>query len=316
MPLVSIKMPSYNHERYIAEAIESVLNQTVKDFELIIIDDGSTDKSRDIIEDFKRKDERIKAVFHTENKGIAETFNEAMRVAKGKYMAYISSDDIWIKDKLERQLVVLAKNENLIVWSDGEIINEKGVSTGETFTHLHRPPQKKKSGNIFEILLNGNFIFGSSFIALKKNLKDLTYCDRLKYLNDWLFYIELAENYQFYFIEAPLAKYRIHEHNTNKDKIGYLLDAIKFKKIIINRYGNRISRKAKSEFYFQIGENYEELRHALNARLYVLRALITYPLNLDARYYFTKRLKTRYPYLALLFKKYFNFLWHRQKSYL
>ena len=123
MPLVSVLMTSYNHERFIQEAIESVLAQTCSDLELIVVDDASKDGSREIIKELQRKDKRIKPVFHASNKGIARTINDGIENSSGKYLALIASDDLWREDKLEKQLEILEKNENRVVWCNAEIID-------------------------------------------------------------------------------------------------------------------------------------------------------------------------------------------------
>lgn len=109
MALISVLLPSYNHESFLSEAIESVLNQTFRDFEFIIIDDCSSDNSREIIKYYKERDERIKIYFHNENRGIARTQNELIDKAQGKFIAFLNSDDVWNKDKLEKQLKILEK---------------------------------------------------------------------------------------------------------------------------------------------------------------------------------------------------------------
>ena len=171
MPLVTVLMPSYNHERFVSQAIESVLEQTFEDFELIIIDDGSTDKSPQIIKNYLKKDDRIKAIFHPKNMGIPKTFNKLIDNAKGKFISYISSDDLWVKNKLKKQLEILKQDENLIIWTEGEIIDAENHPTGETFTQLYQ--SLEKNGNIFEELLSGNFILGSSMIFKKENLNGI-----------------------------------------------------------------------------------------------------------------------------------------------
>ena len=156
-------MASYNHEKYISETIESVLNQSFKDFELIIVDDFSRDNSRAIIEDYGRKDKRVKAFFHKKNMGIAPTLNDLLSKTSGKYVAYIDSDDVWDPLKLEKQLSILEKNESLVVWCEGEIIDKNSIPTGKKFSELNFAINKKKSGRIFEELLPSNFIFRFQF---------------------------------------------------------------------------------------------------------------------------------------------------------
>lgn len=110
--------------------MESVLNQIFKDFEFIIIDDYSSDKSLEIIKKYKEKDERNKIVFHNENKGISKTENELINMANGKYIAFLNSDDVWDKKKLEKHLKVLEMNENFIIWAEGEIIDQNSKPIG------------------------------------------------------------------------------------------------------------------------------------------------------------------------------------------
>lgn len=214
MPQVSVIMPSYNHEKFIYDSINSVLNQTFEDFELIIIDDASNDHSKTVIKSFEKKDDRIRAYFHQSNIGVANTMNEIINHANGKFIAFTASDDVWVKYKLEKQMKILIQNENLVVWSDGEIIDEKGNLKDVLFTEMHDALEKKKNGNIYEDLLKRNYIFGSSLIVKRKNLNNIKYDAKLKYLNDYKFMLELALNYDFYFIKESLVKYRIHGQNT------------------------------------------------------------------------------------------------------
>ncbi|MDD7280683.1 MAG: glycosyltransferase family 2 protein [Erysipelotrichaceae bacterium] len=123
-PLVSIIMPTYNCEKYVEEAIQSVINQTMEDWELIVIDDASSDDTYSIIKEFN--DSRIHIYKNEENLGVAKTRNKGMDLSKGKYIAFLDSDDIWLETKLEKQLE-LAKETNadliycsyMILYQDG-----------------------------------------------------------------------------------------------------------------------------------------------------------------------------------------------------
>jgi glycosyltransferase involved in cell wall biosynthesis len=214
MPLVSVVMPSYNHEEFIAESIESVLGQDFDDFELIIVDDASTDSSRQIIQKYAAEDSRIRVILHEANCGIAKTANDGIEAAKGKFIANTASDDVWARDKLTKQLAVIASNENLIVWSEGEVIDRKGQPVGKSFSELHRTVSRKKSGDIFQELLKINSIFGSTLLFKKTNLGEIRFDESLMYLNDHKFALDLAREYEFYYIAEPLAQYRVHGKNT------------------------------------------------------------------------------------------------------
>jgi len=288
MPAVSVLIPSYNHARFLAQTIESILSQSYADFELIIIDDGSIDNSREIIQQYSERDERIKCWFHEQNKGIAYTLNEGLQRAQGKYIALLGSDDLWFRDKLEKQVALLEKNENLIVWSEGEIIDAAGKATGELFTQRHHATKKRKSGDIFEELLKGNYIFGSSLILNRKNAVRIKFNESLKYLNDFLFEVECAEKYPFYFISTPLAQYRIHGENiTLKDKGGWLRDSLFIHERFLEKYGDRVSPSLKRVLFLKYSVALVPFGEKKKAIGYVLRAYRMSPFHLrDFRYLF------------------------------
>jgi Ser/Thr protein kinase RdoA (MazF antagonist) len=241
LPLVSVVMLSYNHQCYINEAIESVLNQSFPDWELIIIDDASTDGSQQVIRNYL-DDERLRPIFHESNKGIPASANEGIDAARGKYIAFLDSDDVWKFDKLSKQLDVLNKDEDLVVWSEGDIIDENSTVLVEKFTEIHHAQNKTKSGNIFDSLIDNNFIFQSSFIIKTKNLKGIRLNEGLKYLNDYQQVVELATKYKYYFIPEPLAKYRMHNKNTvRRDANGYITDEIKLRTYFIQNFSEKLS---------------------------------------------------------------------------
>jgi glycosyltransferase involved in cell wall biosynthesis len=241
MPLISVVMTSYNYGNYISEAIDSVLAQTFSDLELIIVDDASEDNSKDIIRKYANKYTRIKAIFHQENLGISRTVNDGWNAASGKFIASISSDDMWASDKLEKQLEILQEDEDLVVWTEGEIVDRQGRATGQLFSTFHGAEGRRKSGDIFEELLKGNFIFGSSRIFKKGSLEGREYSENLKYLSDYRFAVDMASEYEYYFIEEPLTKYRMHGNNTvNRDIEGYQMDTVKLAEYFLSTYGDKI----------------------------------------------------------------------------
>lgn len=132
-PKISVILPVYNAEKYIAESIKSILDQTFRDFEFIIINDGSKDKSEEIILSFK--DERI-VYISQQNIGLAATLNKGIEVAKGSYIARQDNDDISFKERLRIQYEFLEKNKGIdLVGASAEIIDEKGQPTGRFHRH-------------------------------------------------------------------------------------------------------------------------------------------------------------------------------------
>lgn len=252
MPLVSVIMPSYNHEKFIVEAIESVLNQTIKDFELIVIDDYSHDNSHLIIEEFEKKDERIKKIFHQKNLGIAKTLNEGIKNSNGKYIALIASDDSWMREKLEKQLEILKEDEDLIVWCNSAIIDHDSKFTGEKSSEKY--DNATSQGHVFDEIMN-SWISGSGIIMKKENLKKIQFNESLKYLNDTLFYLDLAYRYKFHYMEETLSKYRLHGENASYGKIedieGWYNDSFLLCNYVFDNYGDSLSYRALKNIFYK-----------------------------------------------------------------
>jgi len=282
MPLVSVVMLSYNHEEFVSEAIESVLGQDFDDFELIIVDDASTDSSRKIIQAYAAEDSRIRVILHEANCGIARTANEGIAEAKGKFLAIIASDDVWMKDKLSKQLAVLESDEDLIVHAEGEIIDEESYPVGSSWTELHKR-SVLKSGDIFlDLVIGGEAIFGSTVLYKRANQGSILFDERLVYVNDWKFYLDLAAKYEFYHIDEPLAHYRIHPDNTwgatGPDAQKWRLvneDIILLREYIVRQYPHRLSAEAKAielekvgSLYFALGQNRKALMSFFRAFIY------------------------------------------------
>ena len=129
--LVSIITPCYNSEKFISQTINSVLNQTYKNWEMIIVDDVSSDKSVAIISTFCKQDSRIKLYQLLDNSGAAIARNKAIDVAKGNFIAFLDSDDLWLPKKLELQLDFMIKYNYSLSYTSYEIINEEGSLTNK-----------------------------------------------------------------------------------------------------------------------------------------------------------------------------------------
>ena len=129
-PLVSIITPCYNADKYIESTIKSVLSQTYKNWEMLIVEDASTDKSLEVISEYVQEDHRIKLIQNSSNIGAASSRNKAIEYANGKYIAFLDNDDIWFSDKLEKQ-IALMENENILMsYSAYETIDKEGHTIG------------------------------------------------------------------------------------------------------------------------------------------------------------------------------------------
>ena len=136
--LVSIVMPTFNCGEYIRETIKTVLQQTYNNWELIIIDDASSDNTSEVVEEFVKKDNRIKYSTFKENSGAAAARNMAIELAGGRYIAFLDSDDLWYPSKLEKQIEFMQKNNYAISCTAYEQIDEKGRPVGKIIKTIKR----------------------------------------------------------------------------------------------------------------------------------------------------------------------------------
>lgn len=129
--VVSIITPMYNAEHYVAETMDSVLKQTYENWEMIIVDDCSTDQSPDIVKQYAKKDGRIRYYRNTQNLGVAKSRNAAIEFATGRYIAFLDSDDRWLPGKLEKQLTYMKEHQSVFCFSACAVIDAQGRDTGK-----------------------------------------------------------------------------------------------------------------------------------------------------------------------------------------
>ncbi len=132
--MVSIITPSYNSSKFIAKCIESVLSQTYKNWEMIVVDDRSPDNSNEIIQSYIKKDSRIRLIELEKNSGPAVARNRAIKESKGRYIAFLDSDDVWMEEKLQIQLTFMQENDLALTYSSYCLIDEEDNGLGEFIT--------------------------------------------------------------------------------------------------------------------------------------------------------------------------------------
>lgn len=221
-PKISVVMTNFNKEDVIRETIDSVLNQTEKDFEFIIVDDGSTDNSRKIIQSYK--DQRIKPLFLNENEHICKATNRGLKEAKGEYIARIDSDDVWMPDKLEKQLRFLEKRENLkVCYTKVDLINEKSEIVNEKlkdYYNLYNQRQPNRGAWLRFFFYIGNSLIQSTMMYERSLLDEVGFFN-LAYIqaHDFDFCVRLAKKYDLGFVEEPLVRYRRMEGQNSQEKV-------------------------------------------------------------------------------------------------
>lgn len=204
-PLISVVMPVYNCAPYIEEAIESILDQTFYDFELIIIDDASTDGTRNSIK--KYTDPRIKIVHKTVNCGVSSATNDGFRLAKGKYIARMDGDDISVKDRFEKQVAILENNPDIFVCSGW--IQYIGLWDGVI------KYKEKHSEIITQLLVSCSICMGSSMFR-RKELSGYFYNENKSSGEDYDFWTRVAWLGKMYNIQEVLLLYRIHPQQASQ----------------------------------------------------------------------------------------------------
>lgn len=197
--MVSIVMPTWNCGRFIAESIKSVQGQSLKDWELIIVDDCSTDNTRKIVEYFHSEDTRIKYHSLSKNSGAAVARNIAIKLAKGKYIAFLDSDDLWDKHKLERQIKFMEENDYAFSYHGYHEINEDGVD-------LHRYVGGK--GCVGKYDMFACCWPGCLTVMYDREKIGLIQVTNIKKNNDTAMWLKAIKESPCYFLSEDLAAYR------------------------------------------------------------------------------------------------------------
>lgn len=230
MPLLSVVIPSYNHEKFIGKAIDSVLNQTYKNIELIIIDDGSKDSSIDIIKSYN--DERITFV-QQENSGAHNAINKGLSIAKGEYMTILNSDDIYSPKRFDIMVKEMQKKEGVefactyiqIIDTDGnKLAVKEGWHNMEPWNVEH-PELSFKATDDFKLnLIMTNFTSTTSnFLFTRSLYEKIGGMRNLRFAHDWDFALRAAEVTECIIIDKPLMEYRVHNSNTISSNRKWML---------------------------------------------------------------------------------------------
>ncbi len=207
--LVSIITPMYNSEATIAETIESVLAQTYTKWEMVIVDDCSSDASESIVKSYQKKDARIQYYKRDKKSSIASARNYAINLAKGHYLAFLDSDDLWEKDKLQKQIDFMMQNNAGFCYSACATIDEKSNKTGKI--------RNVKDYADYKILLKGNFI-PCLTVVVEKKLFDKIEFPEIKHEDYAVWLSILKTGVKAYGINEVLAYYRVNSNSVSANK--------------------------------------------------------------------------------------------------
>lgn len=238
---ISILTASYNYGSYLEEAITSVLNQSYTDWELIIVDDGSSDNSVDIIKSYCKKDSRIKLLQHQngQNKGLKETLLLGLKNATGEWIAFLESDDVFEPDNLYKKVEIAQKYPNVkLIFNQVEYLyeDEKTKKRIKAFNDTHKKLSRLSfPRNMFYDFYINNMILTFSSVMVEANaIKNADFNTPVDTLLDWWLWINLAYEHDFYYIEDKLSRWRLHAESyilKGKKPILYLVQILAYKKI-------------------------------------------------------------------------------------
>jgi len=241
-PFVSVIIPNYNNAKFITEAIDSVLAQTYKNYEIIVVDDGSTDGTREVLEPYIKK-KQIRYVYQ-KNKKQAVARNNGIKYAKGELIAFLDADDLWFPKKLELQVPLFKNKEVGLIYGDILLLRDESTKPSN-----HTDAFDK--GNIFNKLLMGNFICTSTTIIRKECFDKVgLFKEGMDYfgVEDYHMWLRISYYFKVDYVSDVLLKYRLHDDNTSKDYCGIVRREINVRKDISNIFN--IPKKLKNDCLF------------------------------------------------------------------
>ena len=210
-PLVSIITPVYNAERFLSDTIKSVQNQTYKNWEILLIDDCSKDNSAQIIKEFQKYDNRIKYIKLKKNSGASVSRNEGIRNAKGRFIAFVDSDDVWKPEKLEIQIKYMLKENLGFTFTSYRYMKENGELTNK----IARAPSKINYNGLLK-----NTIIGCSTVVIDREIVDYFEMPLVRRGQDTATWLQILRKEKYaYGIEQDLVNYRLVGESLSSNKI-------------------------------------------------------------------------------------------------
>lgn len=215
MPTVSVIIPTYQLAHLVSQTIESVLAQTYTDYEIIVVNDGSTDNTKEVLATFGDKI----TVIHQENKGVAAARNVGIMAAQGRYIALLDHDDLWLPNKLEKQVAYLESHRNIgLVYSDMQSFNEKGV---EPYTFAQKVPLHPFE-NIWTMFVR-NPIPTCSIVVVRRECLDNVggFDSTMVPCDDYDMWLRIVEKWPVYFLNESLTRYRrsVYQQTSNEERM-------------------------------------------------------------------------------------------------
>lgn len=293
---ISVVIPTYNRVEFICEAIDSVLNQTLKAHEIIIVDDGSNDNTEEIV--IKKYNDHVKYI-KKKNGGPSSSRNFGMKYATGDYIAFLDSDDIWYIDKLEKQMNLFHQNNNIYMTFTGT--EQRNHNLNQIIGYLCINPSFRN--NMLYNILKYCIIITSSVIIKKSITNTIGYFNESLLIGeDWEYFSRITSQCSVDYISEPLMISRKHPGSIKADIDRWVIEDLKSMDIMLsfqNEYKHELLKYHKYRIYSEAGINYFYIGNHLKARSYFLKAL-KYSINPELIKYLTK---TIIPYKILQYRR-------------
>ncbi len=215
MEKVDILLATYNGEKYLEAQLDSILSQTYTNFRLLISDDSSTDSTKDILEKYKKIDNRIEVFYQENNLGVVKNFEFLLNKVENRYYMLSDQDDIWKEEKIEKSVNKLEETGAGLVYSDLEVVDENLNVIYESYWKLKGFTKRANKYNTFESFYLNNYVTGCTIISRKEFIKDiLPLPNSSKYvLHDYWITLIVSQKSKIVSIKEPLIKYRQHKNN-------------------------------------------------------------------------------------------------------
>jgi glycosyltransferase involved in cell wall biosynthesis len=211
-PLVSVICLCYNHRPYFNVAIESVLTQTYSHLQVIIVDDASTDGSKEMLEEFAKRHPRIQTLLLSSNQGNCKAFNQGLKLATGDFVIDFSTDDVMMPDRIEKQVDFFSKQTDRVgvVFTDAVYINENGIPLRDHYGYLLNKKliEHVPSGDVFRDVLTTYFIPSPTMMVRKKVMDQLRGYDEMLAYEDFDFWVRASRDFLFVFLNEKTTKVR------------------------------------------------------------------------------------------------------------
>ncbi len=308
-PLITVCVPTYNHEPYIAETLESILSQKINNIQIIVADDGSRDRTPSIVRAYKENyPDVFDLIIHSKNKGVQKNVQSIYPLIKGKYVCWFSGDDSFLPGKLKKQLDFMEANPSYVMCYHDVWVQNRNSGLKYRFNNflMGKPPH---SGNITKNLIRERcFIAMTSTMIRREASKKVSHRFNLGISNDWLYAIELSMCGLVKFINEPLGIYYRHDRNTTKTSISYKNEEIIYT-FLTKRHGRLYKnsiQKGRATLYINYFFKYISLKRYKDASHLLNKIATIHKKSLGLIFFSLSQ-------IPIFFIKHF-FLWFKTKS--